>query len=91
MFGTPVKVGLKTSSFPNDSVDHFRTEEELQTLINTVNNASENTNSEIEDDSDANNNDSSQNDPSPEVKFETQKDDEAVVPLIQTDILSRQE
>lgn len=27
MFGTPVKVGLKTSSFPNDFVEHLRTEE----------------------------------------------------------------
>lgn len=50
----------------------------LQALIKTVNNAFENTNSEIEDDFDIDNNDPSQNDPSPEVNFET-------------DILSRQE
>lgn len=38
MFGMPVKVGLKTSSFPNDSIKHLRTEEELQALVETVNN-----------------------------------------------------
>lgn len=40
MFGTPVKVGLKTSSLPNDVTEHFRTEEKLQALIKTFNNAS---------------------------------------------------
>lgn len=91
MFGTPAKFGLKTSSFPNDSIEHLRTEEELQALIETVNNASENTNSEIENVSNMDNNDLSQNDPPSEVNFKTQKENEAAVALIQTDILCRQE
>ncbi|GIY32518.1 hypothetical protein CDAR_108531 [Caerostris darwini] len=65
--------GLKTSSFPNDSIEHLRTEEELRVLIKTVNNPSENTNSEIKEESEVNSADSSQNDPPSEVTFETQK------------------
>ncbi|KFM69261.1 hypothetical protein X975_21424, partial [Stegodyphus mimosarum] len=57
MFGMPAKFGLKTFSFLNDSIKHLRTEEELQALIETVNNASENTNSEIENVPNMDNND----------------------------------
>lgn len=87
MFGTPVKVGLKTSSFPNDSIEHLRTEEELQALIDTVK-ASENTNSD--DDSDMDNNDSSQNVYLPAGNFESQGENEPEGPSTQADIFSRQ-
>ncbi|GIX91877.1 hypothetical protein CDAR_511771 [Caerostris darwini] len=89
MFGTPAKIEL----FGKDvfkPIEYLRTEDELQALIKTVNNASEN-NSKIEDNSVMNNNDSLQNDYSPEVTFETQKYDETAIPLTQTYILSRQE
>ena len=87
MFAMPAKFGLKMSSLLSDSIEHFRTEEELQALIKSVNNASENINSKIENVSNMDNNDLSQNDPSSEVNFKTQKENEAVVTLIQTDIL----
>lgn len=40
-----IKFSLKTTTFPNDSIEHLRTEEEQQALIET-DNASKN--SEIE-------------------------------------------
>ncbi|KAK9744197.1 hypothetical protein QE152_g7981 [Popillia japonica] len=69
-----------------------RTEEELQALIETVNDASENINSEVQHDPDVNDNAPSQNDPSPEGNFETPKENEAAITLTeQTNILKRQE
>ncbi|XP_035216686.1 SCAN domain-containing protein 3-like [Stegodyphus dumicola] len=92
MFGTLVKFGLKTYSFPNHSIEHLRTEEELQAFIETVTNASENTNSGIENVSNMDNNDLSKNYPPSEVNFKTQKENEAAsAALIHTDILCRQE
>ncbi|KAK9753251.1 hypothetical protein QE152_g3728 [Popillia japonica] len=70
----------------------LQTEEELQALIETVNDASENINSEVQHDPDVNDNDPSQNDPSPEGNFETPKENETAIPLTeQTNILKRQE
>ena len=37
MFGQPMKCGLKTSNLPDELVRKLRTEEELESLINTVN------------------------------------------------------
>ncbi|GIX89235.1 hypothetical protein CEXT_396261 [Caerostris extrusa] len=71
------KLGLKTSSFPNDSVEHLTNKEELQTLTKTANDFSESTNSKIEDDSDLSNNNSSRMDPPTEITFEAQKEDKA--------------
>lgn len=90
MFGTPVKVGLKKSCFPNDYVEHLRTEEELQDLIETVNNTSENNDSETEfTESDMEINDQLKNASSFEVDFVTQKEDEAASHFIQIEILNR--
>ncbi|GFS85525.1 hypothetical protein NPIL_150471 [Nephila pilipes] len=49
LYRTHVKVGLETSSYWNDPIEHIRTEQELQTFTKTDNNASENTNIKIED------------------------------------------
>lgn len=82
---------MKTS-FPNDSIKRRRTEEELQALIETFNNASYNTNSETEDDSYVENNDPLLNDSPPAINFVIQKKDESAVNFMQTDILrERQE
>lgn len=62
IFGTPVKVGLKTFSFSNESIEHLIAEEELQGLKETPNKASQRTNSEI-DYYDVDNSDLLQNDP----------------------------
>ena len=36
MFGQPMKVGLKTSNLPDETIDYIRTEEELKENIDSI-------------------------------------------------------
>ena len=36
MFGQPMKVGLKTSNLPDETIDDIRTEEELKENIDSI-------------------------------------------------------
>ena len=36
MFGQPIKIGLKTSNLPDETIDDIRTEKELEGIINSI-------------------------------------------------------
>ncbi|GFT53733.1 hypothetical protein NPIL_577891 [Nephila pilipes] len=68
MFGMPLKESLKIHLLSRMTLKYLRTEE-LQALVETVSNVSDDTNSEIEDDSNVKNNDPSLNDSTPAINL----------------------